>query len=222
MSAIGQLADFADPQFVRQLRPALGQLHGDCFASRQLDAVRGELGGRPILFGKLVVGQNRNPFPEHLLKEVRTVAFPVKHDGEPVRAWIFREPLLLLQSLRYVSFQPRNHILLERGNQSGVHFLVHVHLNVAKTPNLRMHADQAALLYKISKPSRNRRSSFLTVSLAPNVRVSRPLGWVSRPALWISRWRRVASSTNLQRGARFTLVPRSAGMVAICNSRFRL
>ena len=73
-----------------------------------------------------MIGQNRNPFPEHLLKEVRTVAFPVKHDGEPVRAWIFREPLLLLQSLRYGPFQPRNHILLERGNQSGVHFLVHV------------------------------------------------------------------------------------------------
>src|SRR5438876_98912 len=61
MPAVIEFANLPQPQIVGQLRTALGQLQGHRFAPGQRDAVRGELFTPPILFGKLVIGQNGNP-----------------------------------------------------------------------------------------------------------------------------------------------------------------
>ena len=126
MPAIGEFADLAQPKMVGELGAALGQFHGHGFAAGQCDAVRGELFTAPIVWGKLMIGQNGDPLLPHLLEELRTVALPVEHHGEPVGARIFRQPPLLLRRLGHVRLQPRNHILFQCGNQSGVHGLVHV------------------------------------------------------------------------------------------------
>ena len=44
---------------------------------------------------------------------------------------IFRQPPLLLRRLGHVRLQPRNHVSFERGDQPGVHFLVHVQEGLA-------------------------------------------------------------------------------------------
>ena len=99
-------------------------VHG--FASGQFHAVQLELFLSPILLWKLAIGQNGNPLLLHLREQLRAVAFPVVYQGEPVRSRIFCQPPLLLRRLGHIGFQPRDHILGERGDQTRVHFLVHV------------------------------------------------------------------------------------------------
>ena len=131
MAAVGELADLAHPKLVGQLRAALSQLHGHGLASGQCDAVQLELFLSPILLRKLVIGQNGNPLLPHLREQLRTVAFPVEHQGEPVSVCIFRQPPLLLRRLGHMGLHPRNQILGERGDQPGVHFLVPVQEGLA-------------------------------------------------------------------------------------------
>ena len=105
MSVFPQFADLAQPQLFGQMRSALGQLHRHHFASGQPDRVRGELLGPPIVFGKLLIAQNRDPLLTHRLEQLRTVAFAVKHHSEPVGARIAGQPPLLLGGLRHAGFQ---------------------------------------------------------------------------------------------------------------------
>src|ERR1039457_5468131 len=102
MSALSELANLAQPKLVRQLRAALGQLHGHGFAAGQFDAVPLELFTAPILPRKLVIRQNGNPLLPHLLEQLRTVAFPVEHHGEPVGAWILDRKSTRLNSSHLV------------------------------------------------------------------------------------------------------------------------
>ena len=131
MPVLTQFADLAQPQLFGQMRATLGQLHRHHFASGQPDRVRGELLGPPIVFGKLVITQNRDPLLTHRLEQLRTVAFAVEHHSEPMGTRIAGQPPLLLDGLRHAGLQPRNHILLERGDQSRVHFLIHVEKRLA-------------------------------------------------------------------------------------------
>ena len=131
MTAFGELADLAHPELVRQLRATLGQLPRYGFASGQRNAVRDELFRPPVPLRELVIGQNGHALPPQLLEQLRAVAFPVEHHGEAVGAWVFRQMPLLLRRLGHVGFQPGNHVLLESGDQPGVHFLVPIQERLA-------------------------------------------------------------------------------------------
>jgi hypothetical protein len=60
MAAVGEPADFVDPEVVGQATAALGQLHRDRFATGQGDAVRAKLLRFPIVLRKFVIGQQSN------------------------------------------------------------------------------------------------------------------------------------------------------------------
>ena len=77
MAAVGEPADFADPEVIRQAAAALGQLHRDRFATGQGDAMRAKLLGSPIVLRKFVIGQQGNSLWPQLTEQVRTVAFPM-------------------------------------------------------------------------------------------------------------------------------------------------
>ena len=70
-------------------------------------------------------------FCHRVLEQLRAVAFPVEHHGEPGGPGIFRQTPFLLRGLGHVGLQPGNHLLLERGDQARVHFLVHVQEGLA-------------------------------------------------------------------------------------------
>src|SRR5467141_4259880 len=99
MAAVGESADFADPEVVGQPAAALGQLHRDRFATGQGDAMRAKLFGSPIVLGKLVIGEEGNSLLPQLLEQVRTVALSIDDHREPVGARIAGQPLLLFGTL---------------------------------------------------------------------------------------------------------------------------
>src|SRR2546429_5937894 len=99
MAGVSGPADFADPEVVGQTAAALGQLHRDGLATGQGDAMRAKLLGSPIVFWKLVIGQQSDSLLPQLTEQIRTVAFPIDDHCEPVGAGIASEPLLLVGTL---------------------------------------------------------------------------------------------------------------------------
>src|SRR5204863_9668473 len=90
-----------------------------------------ELFGRPILFGKLVIGQDRNSLFEQFSEQFWTVAFPIKHQCEPMGARIFGQPLFLLGRFWRQLLEPGNNVVLDRGDQSWIDLLVDVQKRLA-------------------------------------------------------------------------------------------
>src|SRR2546422_10886684 len=61
---------------------ALGQLHHHLLSGGQFDTIRTELLDRPILFGKLVIGKDRDSLLKQFGEKFRTVAFPIEYRSE--------------------------------------------------------------------------------------------------------------------------------------------
>ena len=77
MAAVGEFANLAQPQIVGETCAAFGQLHHHLLSAGQFDTMRTELLDRPILFGKLVIGKDRNSLLKQFGEKFRTVAFPM-------------------------------------------------------------------------------------------------------------------------------------------------
>src|SRR6266516_1861309 len=98
--------------------------------------MRTELFVRPILFGKLVIGKDRNSLFEQFSEQFWTVAFPIKHQCEPMGARIFGQPLFLLGRFWRQLLEPGNNVVLDRGDQSWIDLLVDVQKRDRKSTRL--------------------------------------------------------------------------------------